>query len=138
MNDIDISNDFQLTICIFIENFNLKCHCRLKSIRNTQITFKSLFFFHSSFSKSQQSFFHNSFFLNYSIKNMYMNCLSISATLIFYACVCSRFTQSQHFTTKNIDVSFIGLKKIGCIGIMIKKTRISSNQIADWIIIYLR
>lgn len=52
---------------------------------------------------------------------MYMNCLSISATLIFYACVCSRFTQSQHFTTKNIDVSFIGLKKIGCIGIMIKK-----------------
>lgn len=124
MNDIDISNDFQLTNCIFIENFNLKCHCRLKSIRNTQITFKSLFFFFILVFQNHSSlFFIILFFLNYSIKNMYMNCLSISATLIFYACVCSRFTQSQHFTTKNIDVSFIGLKKIGCIGIMIKKKR---------------
>lgn len=109
MNETDISNDFQLTNCKSIDKLHIywkfQLHCLLKCIRNTQITFKSLFFFHSSFSKSQQSFFHNSFFLNYSIKNMYMNCLSISATLIFYVCVCLRFTQSQHFTTKNIVVS---------------------------------
>lgn len=94
-------------------------------------------FFILVFQNHSSLFFIILFFLNYSIKNMYMNCLSISATLIFYVCVCLRFTQSQHFTTKNIVVS-LDWKNWLHRNNDRKKTKISFNQIAGWIVIYLR